>query len=314
MLMQKFDSYWAKENSETEGGDGRGLWWSKLREKDVDGPGFTGGVKGFEVLDLKKEQARKETGGESIPEGAIFGIKYQSICINIPQYLTHLLHRVKEHGTNIIKTTVNTSNGLSGVVHSAKQILLQHNPSINESSVKILINCTGLGARHFVRPEEATKLFPIRGQTLLVKGEALKARTFVGFGEEDELVYVIPRPGSGTTILGGCKQVGNWSAEVDRDLEERIMGWVRAWGLGEELRTGGERGRGFEVLSRQVGLRPGRRGGPRVELEGGEGRAEGKEDGKVEGVWVVHSYGHAGGGYQCSIGCGERVAKIVAGL
>ena len=63
--------------------------------------------------------------------------------------------------------------------------------------------------------------------------------------------------------------------------------------------------RDFEILSSKVGLRPGRKGGPRVEIEGRE---------RINGVWVVHSYGHAGAGYQNSGGCSEKVAKLVGGL
>jgi D-amino-acid oxidase len=306
LLTGSFYSYWAKENSETEGHDGRGLWWTKARHRDinVEGPeSFTGGVKGFEVLDLEEE--RKGNGEENIPDGAIFGVKYQSVCINIPQYLSFMLRRVKEEGARVIKASVDTSKGLEGVVKILKRILMENDSSVKEVDVFAVINCTGLGARHFVGAEEAAKLFPIRGQTILVKGEAAKARTYVGFGEEDELVYVIPRPGSGTTILGGCKQVGNWSPNVDEKLNRSIVERIKRWGFAEELRTGKERG--FEVVSYQLGLRPGRKGGPRVEVEG-------VRNGKVDGVWVVHSYGHSGGGYQCSTGCGERVAEIVAGL
>lgn len=41
----------------------------------------------------------------------------------------------------------------------------------------------------------------------------------------------------------------------------------------------------FEVLSSQVGLRPSRKGGPRVEVQVLEG-----------GEVIVHSYGHSGAG------------------
>jgi D-amino-acid oxidase len=78
------------------------------------------------------------------------------------------------------------------------------------------------------------------------------------------MLYVVPRPGTGTTILGGCKQVGNWSEEVDKELNERIVARMKRFGLCDELRgQGGD----FEVLSYQVGFRPGRTGGPRVEVE-----------------------------------------------
>ena len=65
----------------------------------------------------------------------------------------------------------------------------------------------------------------------------------------------------------------------------------------------GKEGEGdFEVLSIQVGRRPGRKGGPRVELE--------KE--RVKGVRVVYAYGHDGAGYQNSVGSAEKVVRLLA--
>jgi hypothetical protein len=153
-----------------------------------------------------------------------------------------------------------------------------------------------------VGPEESAKLYPIRGQTVLVKGEAERSRTYVGFAGDEDIAYVVPRPGSGTTIIGGCKQVGNWEEGVDEGLNERILEMTVREGMAEGLRTGKDGG--FEVVSYQVGWRPGRKGGPRVELEGNDG-------GKVEGIWLVHTYGHAGGGYQASVGSAERVVEIL---
>lgn len=203
----------------------------------------------------------------------------------------------------MIKGPVNTTAGVVGVVSDAKRIFLQHNnqnAGISENAIFALINCTGLSARHFVGPDEAAKLYPIRGQTVLVRGECAMARTCTDFPSEDasELAYVIPRPGSGTTILGGCKQAGNWDDAVDEALTARILERVKRWGLAEELRTG--EGREFEVLSTQVGFRPGRKGGPRVEVEG-----------LLDGVWVVHAYGHGGAGYQSSVGSAEKVVSLV---
>ena len=50
------------------------------------------------------------------------------------------------------------------------------------------------------------------------------ARTCTNFllSGKYELVYVIPRPGSPTTILGGRKQIGNWDASVHEKLSKRI--------------------------------------------------------------------------------------------
>lgn len=52
-------------------------------------------------------------------------------------------------------------------------------------------------------------VFPVRGQTVLVKGEAQGVSTSVG-GAGGGTAYVIPRGGSGTTILGGTREVGKW--------------------------------------------------------------------------------------------------------
>jgi D-amino-acid oxidase len=287
MAFKECRNYWGKEGPETEGHDGRGLWWKNV-------------VKDFEVLDLEKEKG--------IPEGAVMGVKYQSICLNVPQHLKNLMERVRKAGVDVIKANVNVSGGLEGVVRDARRVLVESNKDVNEE-LFALVNCTGLGARHFVGNLEAEKLFPIRGQIIIVKGEATMDRTYDDFpslssSTDDELTYVIPRPGSGTTVLGGCKQAGNWDPNVDEELNERILERIKKWGLAEELRTK-EGERNFEVLRSTVGLRPGRKGGPRVEVEGNE---------KVDGVWVIHNYGHAGAGYQSSAGCSKKVAKLIGEL
>lgn len=57
---------------------------------------------------------------------------------------------------------------------------------------------------------------------------------------------------------------------------------------------------GLDIIRHGVGLRPLREGGPRVEKE------------KIDGVWVVHNYGHGGFGYQASYGSAEAAIKLVA--
>jgi D-amino-acid oxidase len=272
-----------KETDETKGHDGSGLWFKDL-------------VDDFEVLDLSTYPEVPKSGG------LVLGVKWKTVFINIPRYLEYLFESVKDLGAEIIKASIplDPTSGLEGIVKKAKSLLEKE-----DQEVFALINCTGLSARHFVGTEEAEKLYPIRGQTILVKGEAVHGRTLTNglHTDVEELLYVIPRPGSGTTILGGCKQAGNWNAGVDKELSKRILEGVKNEGLGEELRTG--EGGEFEIISEQVGLRPGRKGGPRVELEGKE---------KVEGTWVVHAYGHAGAGYQNSVGSAEKVVRILEGL
>ena len=63
----------------------------------------------------------------------------------------------------------------------------------------------------------------------------------------------------------------------------------RAVKLCPEL-TGGKGIEALDIVRHGVGLRPLREGGPRVERE------------EVEGVKVVHNYGHGGDGCEFSIG------------
>ena len=149
-----------------------------------------------------------------------------------------------------------------------KQLIPKH----DLDDIHAFVNATGLGARELV-PD--SKMFPTRGQTVLVKGEAEKASTLEGVGC---IRYVIPRKGSGTTVLGGTKQAGDWNTKVDHETTKAISEGCKP--LAPELLKDGE----FEVMKTLVGLRPSREGGARVETE------------QIAGKWVIHSYGHSGAG------------------
>lgn len=71
---------------------------------------------------------------------------------------------------------------------------------------------------------------------------------------------MIPRP-DGTVILGGTFQPDNWDTSVNHKTAQGIFERCAALDPGLSL------SRGTEVLSHNVGLRPARRGGPRVEVE-----------------------------------------------
>ena len=103
-------------------------------------------------------------------------------------------------------------------------------------------------------------------------------------------------------MLGGCYQKGNWDAHVDPNLAIRIM--KRSIELCPELvgkdADGKRRGiEGLDIIRHGVGLRPFREGGVRI----------GKEN--INGVMVVHNYGHGGFGYQVSYGCATSAVRLV---
>lgn len=214
-----------------------------------------------------------------------WAVEFQAPSIDAPQYLRWLQGRAEGVGVKVVKARIPTANGMEDALGSAEKLAQEG----GTENVDVFINATGLGARELCGDDG---VHPIRGQTVLVKGEAAATRTRHGDGY---IAYCIPRPASGTTILGGTKEVGIWSTEVDPATTERTLQRARIMAP-ELLRAPGG---GFEIISTQCGLRPGREGGPRVELE------------RVGDRVVVHAYGHGGGGYQNSVGSAREVVDLV---
>jgi D-amino-acid oxidase len=264
--------------------DGSGLWW-----KDT--------VSHFSILTPPALQdvriCKNEKGGE---QKLHFGLEFDTVCIDVPRYLSYLKENIEKLGAKLVKHKVSTDRGVESVV---KELMFLDSSSSPSKPYGIVL-ATGLSSAKFLPMEEAEKLYPIRGQTVLVKGETTKAIThiFSSTSYSDELTYIVPRPGSGCTIIGGCKQAGNWEEAEDKELTKRIL--ERAKGLVPQLLNNGD----FEIVSVQVGRRPGREGGPRVELETENG-LEGF-DGKL--VWA---YGHSGAGYQNSVGSARKVVQLL---
>jgi len=200
--------------------------------------------------------------------GITSGVSFTTITVNVPRHLSYLLSQFRSTGGSILRASLPSTGGLANALDFAEQVVRKH----KSGDIHAFVNATGLGARGLVPDEQ---MYPTRGQTILVKGEAEKVSTFEGI---DSIRYVIPRKGSGTSVLGGTKQAGNWDTEVDHETTRQILEGCKP--LAPELLTDGE----FEVLKVQVGLRPSRGGGARVESE------------IVGAKLVVHAYGHAGAG------------------
>ncbi|KAJ3038853.1 hypothetical protein HDV00_000259 [Rhizophlyctis rosea] len=221
----------------------------------------------------------------SLPPHFKAGVQFNTVTINVPKYLTYLTTTFLSLGG---KFSTNTQ-----LAHIKDAFCLSNLPTV------LVVNCTGLGARPLGGVEDAD-VYPTRGQTILVSAPQVK-RTVMdvggGLGGSD-VTYVIPR-GDGTVILGGTYQPNEWNLVPDPPTAEQIM--QRCIVICPELVEEGGRPR---VLRHDVGLRPSRKGGVRLEVE-----LFGVEDGKV--MPVVHDYGHGGYGYQSSWGCAASVFELV---
>ncbi|EEY17223.1 D-amino-acid oxidase [Verticillium alfalfae VaMs.102] len=153
-----------------------------------------------------------------------------------------------------------------------------------------------------------------RGQTVLVEQplQPLRRMYFRSPRRVDnDTTYIFQRPMAGGVVLGGCRQDGNWSGEVDEALAQDIM--QRCCALAPEL----GRPEDLKIIRQGVGLRPGRKGGPRVEVEvEGEDEDEVKREasgggGASAALVVLHNYGHSGAGYQASWGSAEHGVRLL---
>jgi D-amino-acid oxidase len=237
----------------------------------------------------------KETPREELEPGYQHGHTYTSIVINAPMYLEYLFQTARQLGVQAISAQLPSSSNLAESLQAATKIVAAHFDGHGESQISAFVNATGISALNFV-PDSG--IYPVRGQTVTVKGEANQITTIEAYSNPDgsgtPIMYVLPRPHSNTTILGGTKDVGDWSAEPNPSTTEEILRRAKQWAP-ELLNEAGN----FEVLSVQVGLRPARKGGVRVEVE------------KVDDFLVCHAYGHAGAGYQNSVGSANKVVRLL---
>ena len=106
------------------------------------------------------------------------------------------------------------------------------------------------------------------------------------------------------TALGGC-YFESCATEPDFDLAERMM--KRSIMVCPQLVPSGAGIEALKVIRHQVGFRPYRVGGPRIERED-------IVDDELGNLAVVHSYGAASFGYQASYGMANEVVRIVNGI
>jgi D-amino-acid oxidase len=145
----------------------------------------------------------------------------------------------------------------------------------------VVVNATGLAAGALCGDPD---VLPARGQIVLVANTGI----FTSVRDEGEPgTYVHPR--TRDVVLGGTWQEGDWNTVPDPATRDAIL--ERCLALVPELA-------GAPVVGERVGLRPVRRGGPRVEAE------------KWPGGTVVHAYGHGGAGMTLSWGCADEIAAL----
>ncbi|PGH26931.1 hypothetical protein AJ80_01312 [Polytolypa hystricis UAMH7299] len=253
-----------------------GQWFKELLKPD---PWYKDVVPDFKLL--PKEQ---------LAAGVDNASSFTSVCINTAVYLPWLVSQCLKNGVVFNRAVFKHIADAANAHHSGRK-------------ADVVVNCTGISARKIGGVEDS-KVFPARGQIVVVRNDPGVMASISGSDDgEDEVCYIMQRAAGGGTILGGTYQRNNWESQPDPNIAIRIM--KRCLSLCPDLvgkdENGKQRGiEGLDIIRHGVGLRPLREGGPRQEKE------------KVDGVWVVHNYGHGGFGYQCSWGSCAESTKLVA--
>ncbi|KAH7084971.1 D-amino acid oxidase-like protein [Paraphoma chrysanthemicola] len=219
---------------------------------------------------------------DELPPGIASGCEFGSVCVNPALYLPWLVGQCRANGVTFHREALSHVLDIRSLGPGYK--------------VDVIVNATGLSAAKLGGVMDKT-MFPIRGQTVLVRNVAPQMICVSGTDDgDDHACYMMTRATGGGTILGGTMQNGNWESQPDLNIANRIM--QRAVRIAPEL-TNSKGAEDLDIIRHGVGLRPGREAGVRLEKE------------KIEGTWVVHNYGHAGWGYQGSYGCAEEVVALV---
>ncbi|RIB25778.1 hypothetical protein C2G38_2165123 [Gigaspora rosea] len=189
----------------------------------------------------------------------------------------------------------------SGVEYgvSYTTVYLSH---INESffdddDINVVINCTGVNARTFGGVMDTT-VFPSRGQTVSVWAPHIK--TVHILTNRDSFTFVVPRE-SGEVILGGTMDMNDYSENPDPKTAEDII--QRCVKLCPEL-TLGKESQDLQIIRHNVGRRPYRKNGIRLEVEI-------RKNAKNKDVIVCHNYGHNSYGYSSSWGSCLEAFKLI---
>ncbi|KAJ8609208.1 hypothetical protein MRB53_039244 [Persea americana] len=226
---------------------------------------------------------------DDTPPDIAVAAQFTAFTVAVPTFLAYLMNKFQAGGGQSIKYKLESGPTALTLACSIAQ------DAQSRSTVDAVVNATGLRAKECWNDD---KMFPIRGQIVLVRGEAKNIKVRQGVDEQNKpyIAYVIPRYGEGTTVLGGSNDKHSWDGSVSEQLTRSILHRTRT--LCPELLTGKDCD--FDVIKCVVGLRPARDGGARLEL-----------DTSLRPHKIVHAYGFAGAGYQNSVGVARRVLQLV---
>ncbi|KAF9527454.1 D-amino-acid oxidase [Crepidotus variabilis] len=244
-----------------------------------------------------------------LPIGAEDGYSFDALTIDVPVYLNFLLSRLLEKGGTIVRGRV---QHISQVLEAGTYPFKDHSRLVGRNEPIVpphaVFVCLGLGAR-FLGGLEDHDMYPARGQTVILRAPWIKSgMAFHGDGA-NRWAYVIPRR-SGDVIVGGTMGINDWYPKARPETTHEILEYALLYcpelvpldfreterlPLVDDLKS--------IIVEEACGLRPMRKGGPRIELDYLNTR--GRQ------VPVIFNYGHGPYGYMASIGSANMCLKLL---
>ncbi|KAJ2915167.1 hypothetical protein MD484_g5249, partial [Candolleomyces efflorescens] len=246
-----------------------------------------------------------------LPTGVRSGISFTTLTIDTPLYLNYLLNQFIVKGGRVLRGTAQHIHQVieGGVYGFPGGPALFGGASSKSEGPAAVINCTGIGAR-FLGGVEDKKLYPLRGQTIIVRAPWVRSGKTFYKDRTGAFTYIIPRR-SGEVIVGGTRAPNDWYAQPRPETTEDIL--QRGFAFCPDLASPEIRSQREPtiddvrslIVAEGCGLRPSREGGIRLEVEwtegvGGRGR-----------VPVVHNYGHGGTGFQASWASADIALRLL---
>jgi D-amino-acid oxidase len=211
-----------------------------------------------------------------LPKGVKWGCEYDTYCVNVALYCRWLLSRFQADGGRVVNHSLRNSEEAFEVVGRL----------LNVGEVSKVVNCSGRNFDH----DPNTKV--IRGQTVLVRQQY--HQTITRQCADGSWAFLIPRPGGGGTIVGGSKEIDDYETKQRPETRSTLLEQAVRYFPDFVDDT-----RDFNVVKNNVGRRPWRQGGLRLETE------------PTTAGMVIHGYGAGGRGYELSWGAAARIVDAV---
>lgn len=233
---------------------------------------------------------RELEAGEYSRDKFAYGFEFDGFVIRTSYYMTYLINEMWRLSGSYEMTNSRFNLRRKSIKKLSDAFDLHHN-----GKADLVVNCTGLLARDLddIGKIEKTKMYPVRGIVYIVENNTgMKDNTFVDIFDiehPDERMYFMPRR-EGELLIGGVFEVENESQYADPGFLVRLVSRCNKYLPQFDWDN-------IKVIRTQVGYRPFRKGGYRIEKVGD----------------IVHCYGMGAAGFQSSWGSANKVVGLVSG-